>query len=190
MGAGSKTAEKIGEAVATAQGKQAAADVGRPEFDTSINAIIDQYKKLGAKGMLIDKDTTLGNRAAAIASNVSPEATTLFSPERGANVEAAKNIRQTMLSALMSATGMSSRQIDSNVEMSTYLNSLSNPGQHVETIVDTLNNLSRRFGTGKTLSVQDLTGGREQNPEPSGSKRRNANGSLANGMPPLSSFQW
>lgn len=137
----------------------------RQEFDKTLANIIAQYKDLGAKGMLVKPgETTLVNRAKAAAATSAPGLTTVLSPERGEAVSTLANMRQTMLSALMGATGMSAKNIDSNAEMRAYLNSLSNPGQSVKTIVDTLNNLSERFGTNMRLSETDLTGGKPQNP--------------------------
>jgi hypothetical protein len=134
-------------------------------FDKTLDNLVDQYRKLGEKGMLIKPgETSMGNRAAAVASVAAPELTTIFSPDRASGVAAIANMRQTALTALMGATGMSAKQIDSNAEMKAYLNSLSNPSQPVEAIVDTLNNLSQRFGRGKKLTVDDITGGITQNP--------------------------
>lgn len=137
----------------------------RQEFDKTLANIVAQYRDLGAKGMLVKPgETTLVNRAKAAAATSAPGLTTVLSPERGEAVSTLANMRQTMLSALMGATGMSAKNIDSNAEMRAYLNSLSNPGQSVKTIVDTLNNLSERFGTNMKLKEEDLTGGKPQNP--------------------------
>jgi len=137
----------------------------RQEFDKTLANIVAQYKDLGAKGMLVKPgETTLVNRAKAAAATSAPGLTTVLSPERGEALSTLANMRQTMLSALMGATGMSAKNIDSNAEMRAYLNSLSNPGQPVKTIVDTLNNLSERFGTNIKLKEADLTGGKTQNP--------------------------
>jgi len=137
----------------------------RQEFDKTLANIVAQYKDLGAKGMLVKPgETSLINRAKAAAATSAPGLTTIVSPERGEAVSTLANMRQTMLSALMGATGMSAKNIDSNAEMRAYLNSLSNPGQSVKTIVDTLNNLSQRFGTNMRLKEEDLTGGKTQNP--------------------------
>jgi hypothetical protein len=136
----------------------------KSEFDKTITNLVEQYKKLGSKGMLVGSDTTMANRAKAAAAVAAPGLTTIVSPERGGPVSTLANTRQTMLSALMGATGMSAKNIDSNAEMRAYLNSLSNPGQPVETIVDTLNNLSERFGTNRKLKIEDLTSSKPQNP--------------------------
>ena len=143
--------------------------------------MISQFKKLGADQMLIvPGETSLGNRAKAIGSTLSPTLTTLVAPERATPVTTLSNLRQTMLSALMGATGLTAQNLNSNKEMSTYLDSLSNPGQTVDSIVDTLNNLSERFGTGQKITVKDLTGGKVQNPQADTASARQRSG----GAPP------
>ena len=148
-------------------------------FDKTLENLRDQYRKLGDQGMLIKPgETTLGNRVAAVGSVNAPGITTILSPERGSAVAALANMRQTTLSALMGATGMSAKQIDSNAEMRAYLDSLSNPGQPVQAIVDTLNNLSQRFGRGKVMTVEDITGGKTQNPPSDAGVPRGRRGAL------------
>lgn len=164
-----KLAEKGAEQKQTIQIKAEADDVEkakiRQEFAKVVDNMLPQYQKLGSEGKLIvPGETSLANRAKAIGSTISPKLTTLIAPERAAPITTLSNMRQTMLSALIGATGMTSQQINSNNEMTAYLNSLSDPGQPVESIVDTLNNLNERFGTGKKITVKDLTGGKTQNP--------------------------
>ena len=164
-----KLAEKGAEERQKIQINKEASDaekvVIREGFDKVWDNMIAKFQQLGRDGMLIvPGETSLANRAKAIGSTLSPKLTTLVAPERAAPVTTLSNLRQTMLSALMGATGLSSKQLDSNNEMRAYLDSLSDPGQPVESIVDTFNNLSERFGTGKKISVKDLTGGKAQNP--------------------------
>jgi hypothetical protein len=152
----------------------------REGFDKVWANMISQFKKLGADQMLIvPGETSLGNRAKAIGSTLSPTLTTLVAPERATPVTTLSNLRQTMLSALMGATGLTAQNLNSNKEMSTYLDSLSNPGQTVDSIVDTLNNLSERFGTGKKITVKDLTGGKAQNPQADTASARQRSGGAA-----------
>jgi hypothetical protein len=157
----------------------------RGEFDKVLDNVLTQYKKLGSQGALIAPETGMIGRAKAVAAGSLPAgAVTIAAPERAAPIAALSNLRQTMLSALMGATGLSSKNIDSNKEMTAYLNSLSSPDQPVETIVDTLNNLSERFGKGRKITVEDITGGKPQTPEvPAG--RRGAPAAAAGAVPPI-----
>jgi len=179
-----KLAEKGAEERQKIQINKEASDaekvVIRGEFDKVWTNIISQFKKLGVNQMLIvPGETSLSNRAKAIGSTLSPTLTTLVAPERAAPVTTLSNVNQTMLSALMGASGLTAQQLNSNKEMSTYLASLSNPGQPVNSIVDTLNNLSERFGTGKKITVEDLTGGKAQNPQADTASARQRSGGAA-----------
>jgi hypothetical protein len=154
----------------TTQREQAQADVKRSEelktraegqdkFDAVLGSMIEQYKKLGEKGFLITPESNMAQRAKAVMAAGAPSGvTTVVSPERSGPISTLSNMRQVALTALMGATGMSAKQIDSNAEMRSYLNALSTPGQPVETIVDTLNQLSQRFGKGTKITAKDLVG--------------------------------
>lgn len=50
--------------------------------------------------------------------------------------------------AVMSATGMSSKQLDSNVELKTFMQALSDPAKDVQSNRGTLRNLDKLYGTG------------------------------------------
>lgn len=129
----------------------------RAEFDTNLDAILGAYKQLGTGGMLITKETPFAERAkTAVMANLPVGATTAISPERGEPYGIIQNNRQIMLSALMGATGMTAKQIDSNAEMKNWLNALSSPDQTAGSILTTLNTLSKRFGSGRQFSENDL----------------------------------
>lgn len=129
----------------------------RAEFDTNLDAVLGAYKQLGAGGMLTTKETPFAERAkTAVLANLPVGATTAISPERGEPYGIIQNNRQIMLSALMGATGMTAKQIDSNAEMKNWLNALSSPDQTAGSILTTLNTLSKRFGSGRQFSEADL----------------------------------
>jgi hypothetical protein len=156
----------------------AAQEEGKKGFDAALKEISDQYKKLGAQGMLVTPQSSIGNRAAAVLADVAPGITTVVSPERAAPVAALKNLRENMKAAIIQASGgaLTSKNFDSNAEAKSLLDSMSSPGQPLDAIVDTLNSLSRKYGAGNVITAEDLTGGKEQNT------------SAAKSRPPLSSF--
>jgi hypothetical protein len=153
-------------------------DKGKESFDAALKDIADQYKKLGAQGMLITPESSIGNRAAAVLSDLAPGVTAIVSPERAAPVAALKNLRENMKAAIIQASGgaLTSKNFDSNAEAKSLLDSMSSPGQPLDAIVDTLNSLSRKYGAGAVITAEDLTGGKVQNTSSGKSK------------PPLSSF--
>jgi len=149
-------------------------DESKKGFDAALNEIADQYKTLGAQGMLVTPETTMGNRVAAVLANTFPDAATIASPERAAPVAALKNLRENMKAAIIQASGgaLTSKNFDSNAEAKALLDSLSSSNQPLNAIVDTLNSLSRKYGAGHVIKAEDLTGGVEQNPPSGKSKSR------------------
>lgn len=159
--------------------EQAQADVKRAEeertkgkvkgeFQATLDDITNAYRDLGRQGALITPQTPVGQRLKTFAASQAPGITGVVSPEMGAPIQTIENLRQSLVSALMGATGMSAKQIDSNAEMKAYLNSLTSPGQTADAVVKTFNSMSRRFGLGKTLTVEDLTGAKTETPPVSG----------------------
>jgi hypothetical protein len=80
------------------------------------------------------------------------------------------NLRNTLITGLMAATGMSSKMIDSNREMQNYLDAMTSPGQTVKTISDTFNELSRKYGTGETIKPEDIAPAKSSSGIPAGRK--------------------
>ena len=141
-------------------------EIAKEGFATTLSNMVEQIQELGKKGMLVKPgETGFANRVKAGLSDVSPRITTMLSPERGENVSTYANLRLSLLTALMAVTGKTASQINSDKELSVNLDALSSPGQSVKSIADTLNNLSEQYGTGKKYKVEDLTGGRIQNPD-------------------------
>jgi hypothetical protein len=141
-------------------------EIAKEGFATTLSNMVAQIQELGQKGMLVKTgETGFANRVKAGLSDVSPRITTMLSPERGENVSTYANLRLSLLTALMDVTGKTASQINSDKELSINLDALSSPGQSVKSIADTLNNLSQQYGTGKKYKVEDLTGGRIQNPD-------------------------
>jgi hypothetical protein len=81
------------------------------------------------------------------------------------------NARKLLTTAIAAATGMSSKQMDSNRELQLTLDSLSDPTQGYKAIIDTLMRLDREYGLG-TAPPRTPTGGGQ-----------------GKGKPPLKSFR-
>jgi hypothetical protein len=69
-----------------------------------------------------------------------------------------KSIRLQLLNAVKEATGMSSQQLNSNVELKTYLDSLGSEGMSKEANLAILENLSRRYLKGGSNMPSGGTG--------------------------------
>jgi hypothetical protein len=163
-------ARKLAEQRVTTAEETRTKDEGKKAFQESLAAILDQYKDLGKQGVLIDKGTSAGQRALTFAAAQAPGVAGVVSPEVGGPMQTIGNLRNTLISALMAATGMSSKMIDSNREMQNYLDAMTSPGQTVKTISDTFNNLSRQYGTGETIKPEDIAPAKSPSGIPAGRK--------------------
>lgn len=130
-------------------GKQQA----RQGVDGTLSRIMDQYKVLKEEKEIVSAENTT-------AQNIGARAKTKLGPSVGRTVgtkaqtarDTIQNLRQALLADIKAATGMSSKAIDSNVELKSFLDSLGDPDQSFETIQNTLAELSIKYGLGN-LSV-------------------------------------
>ena len=72
-----------------------------------------------------------------------------FGTKEQAKRDELKSVRLQLLNAVKEATGMSSQQLNSNVELKTYLDSLGSEGMSKEANLAILDNLSRRYLKGE-----------------------------------------
>jgi hypothetical protein len=87
--------------------------------------------------------------------------------------------RLQLLNAIKGATGMSSQQLNSNVELTTWLNSLTDPSRSIETNKEILQNVRRFIDSGGTYSAKKKDGGTSDLSQ----ERANANAAIAAGAP-------
>lgn len=159
------------------------------EFQATLDDVTRNYRKLGEMGVLITPQTEPVQRVKTFLASQAPGVAGVISPEVGGPMQAIQNLRQSLVSSLMGATGMTAKQIDSNAEMKAYLDSLTSPGQTADAIVDTFNAMSRRFGLGRELKVEDLTGATRERPQ-SRSERRGATATPALGAQDREALNW
>lgn len=132
--------------------------IGKTQFDNTFSRMVDQYKKLAKRGYIITNDSRFVDNLRTGAAAASPSVAGIVAPQT-APMSTLQNLRQQMVASLIAANpGMSSKSIDSNAELKAYLDSLSTPGQPVEAIVDTMNALSEKYGSGKQITVEDIVG--------------------------------
>jgi Cu/Ag efflux pump CusA len=74
----------------------------------------------------------------------------VFGTKEQAKRDELKSIRLQLLNAVKEATGMSAQQLNSNVELKTYLDSLGSEGMTKEANLAILDNLSRRYLKGES----------------------------------------
>lgn len=125
----------------------------REGVDGTLLRIMDQYKILAEEKAIVSaKNTSAENVQARISTKLGPTVGRTVGTKAQTARDTIANLRQALLADIKAATGMSSKAIDSNVELKSFLDSLGDPDQSLETIQNTLAELSIKYGLG-TLSA-------------------------------------
>jgi hypothetical protein len=92
--------------------------------------------------------------------------------------------RPLLLTAIMKATGLSATQLNSNVELQTYLKTATDPKVSIQSNVKALNNISTMFGLGEKFEVPEIP---KATSSPKAAKPANA---VPPGLPPDIAALW
>jgi hypothetical protein len=150
--------------------KRAKAETGKEDVEGIISNFRDIYSQLQQRGAITDTTKPAVDNITAWISTTFP----LQVAQRMVGGESQKlrdNIAQQrplLVQAIRKATGMSAQEMNSNVELQTYLNVATNPELSVQANMDALDNLSRLYGIGQPKQAAPATPARNQAPEPSG----------------------
>ena len=145
-------AGKPAPAVANAPGDK---QLARQGVDGTLSRIKEQYDILKKEKEIVStENTTMENIAARTKTKLGPSVGKTIGTKAQTARDTIANLRQALLADIKAATGMSSKAIDSNVELQSFLASLGDPDQSFETIRDTLAELSKKYGTG-TFGAED-----------------------------------
>lgn len=140
---------KAGKPVTTAGGVPGDKQQARQGVDGTLSRIMDQYKILAEeKAIVSTENTTLENVRARASTKSGPTVGRTVGTKAQTARDTIANLRQALLGDIKAATGMSSKAIDSNVELKSFLDSLGDPDQSLETIQGTLAELSIKYGLG------------------------------------------
>lgn len=127
----------------------------RQGVDGTLSRIKEQYDILKKEKEIVStENTTMENIAARTKTKLGPSVGRTVGTKAQSARDTIANLRQALLADIKAATGMSSKAIDSNVELQSFLASLGDPDQSFETIRDTLAELSKKYGTG-TFGAED-----------------------------------
>jgi hypothetical protein len=163
------------------------AEKGVDDVEDTIANFRDIYTQLQARGAITDTSKGAIDNIQAYIATTSP----LQVAQRMIGGESQKlrdNIAQQrplLVQAIRRATGMSASEMNSNVELQTYLNTATNPEVSVQANLDALDNLSRLFGAGRARRESAADGG-TPSPEPAQNieqLRQQAKAAIENGAP-------
>ena len=133
---------------------------------TGVENIVASARTSGA-GQVVER--TIGTKAQTLRDNI-------------------LNSRQRLLSHIKNATGASAQQMNSNVELQTWLNALTNPAQSIETVRETLGQLDTVIAGVANQVEAEKRGGGSPRPSPApasdlAAERENARSAIAAGAP-------
>lgn len=135
-------------------GKEPAAALrqnAKAEGKAQLAEILDQlelaYQKLDAAGDMPSKDRSgMSNIAASITALPGGQAVArAWGTDAQANRDVISSARMQLMNAIKQATGMSAKQMDSNMELQTWLKSVSDPYQRYDAVQQILDNLRSRY---------------------------------------------
>lgn len=133
-------------------GKEMQTQEGKSSVDTQVASLRDLYTQLQKNGGITDTtNSAMGNvSAGAGSSGIGQAAGRLFGTQNQSLRNQIAQSRPLLLQAIKSATGMSAKQMDSNVELKMYLAAATDPTLDVQANLKALDNLSKLYGLGGT----------------------------------------
>jgi hypothetical protein len=182
---GGPVAAKQGEAL----NKQ---ETGRTQAFDILDSLSDAYNELDRmKAIPSQQRGALSNVLSSVAASpVGQIAGRAAGTEAQTQRDIASSARLQLLAAVKNATGLSSQQLNSNVEFTTWLNSLTDPARGIETNKTILENMRKFIDSGGTYSAKQ--GNKAAAPRAGGNapgapdltqERANANAAIAAGAP-------
>lgn len=164
---GSMEAIPGGPADAKAQAAAQLKAGGATDLDVAISTLRDAYDRLEKGGGITStKNGALGNAAAWASSSSLGQG---VGKALGTDNQSARNdismARPALLAAMMKATGMSAKQMDSNAELKLWLSTATDPTLDIESNRRALANIERKYlqggssGAGSTPTPQDASSG-------------------------------
>jgi len=128
---------------------------GASDFDTQIGNLRDKYTQLDKMGGIVNPDkSTISNIIAGAESSGLGQ---IVGQKVGTQAQSIRNeiaqARPLLLQSIKQATGMSSKQMDSNAELKMYLSAATDPNLDIKANLAALDNMEKLFGSGKLQAV-------------------------------------
>jgi hypothetical protein len=128
---------------------------GQKTVNTVLGTLYQQYSGLVNQGGITDTSKSVAaNLKASAGSNIIGQ--TVSGAVGGKAQEFRDSIEQTrplLLNAIKNATGMSAQQLNSNVELQTYLKAATDPKLSIQANIKAMNNISTLFGLGEEFKI-------------------------------------
>jgi hypothetical protein len=139
--------------------KTVIAKEGKQAVNGVLNTLYSEYNNLVKSGGITDTRKSVEDNIAARtgASGVGQLTGSFTGSESQSFRDTIEQTRPLLLTAIMKATGLSATQLNSNVELQTYLKTATDPKVSIQSNVKALNNISTMFGMGKKFEVPELS---------------------------------
>jgi hypothetical protein len=153
----------MGMTPATAGAEQAAlkkgiAKEGKESVNRVLSNLYSEYGNLVKSGGITDTRRSVEeNIAARTGASAAGQLTGSFTGSEAQSFrDSIEQTRPLLLTAIMKATGLSATQLNSNVELQTYLRTATDPKVSIQSNVKALNNISQMFGLGEKFDVPEI----------------------------------
>lgn len=128
---------------------------GQSDFQTQIDNLRGIYTNLGNIGGITDTSKGVINNiiASAGSSGLGQIAGRTIGSEAQKFRDQVEQARPLLLQSIKQATGMSSKQMDSNAELKLYLSSATDPTKSLQANMAALDNIEKLYGSGKLHAI-------------------------------------
>jgi hypothetical protein len=132
----------------TAAAKITKSEAGKSQLADVVDSIRGSYQRLDkARAIPSTQRGTVSNVLNSIAASGPGQVTgRVVGTEEQKDRDVISSSRLQLLNAIKEATGMSSKSIDSNTELQTWLRSITDPGQSIEAVNEILDNIQNTYG--------------------------------------------
>ena len=131
---------------------------GKESVNRVLSNLYSEYGNLVKSGGITDTRRSVEENISARtgASAVGQLTGSFTGSEAQSFRDSIEQTRPLLLTAIMKATGLSATQLNSNVELQTYLKTATDPKVSIQSNVKALNNISQMFGIGEKFEVPDI----------------------------------
>ena len=140
---------------------------GQKTVNTVLSTLNRQYQGLVNEGGITDTSkSAISNLRTSATTNVAGQAIGGAVGSKAQQFrDSIEQTRPLLLNAIKNATGMSAQQLNSNVELQTYLKAATDPKLSIQANVEAMNNISKLFGLGEEFKIE--TPAKKGRPAPS-----------------------
>lgn len=140
---------------------------GKSSVSDIVSNLRDSYNQLHKAGGIVDKDAGVVANVGNYLQSSAPGqlAGRVFGTENQSTRNKIKQARPLLLQAIRQATGMTGKQMDSNVELQLYLSAATDPTLDIDANLEALDNIERLYGLGEGAAAPQAAPGGRQAPE-------------------------